>query len=48
VDYVFLQINIPEAEAIQENNVVVRPVTAISHYSFVGFYSNAFWPELDH
>jgi len=48
MDYVFLQINITEAEAIQKNTIVVLPVTAISHYSLMGFYSISLWSKLDH
>jgi hypothetical protein len=48
VDWLFLQINITEAEAIQENTIVVCSVTAIPHYSVVAFYSNSLWSKLDH
>jgi len=48
VDYVFLQINITRAEAIQKNTIVVHPVIAISYHSFMGFYSISLRSKLDH
>jgi len=34
-------------EAVKKNITLVLPVAAISHYSVMGFYTNAIWPKLD-